>query len=86
MFVKTCDCVVKELTIRQTFSDIQEEGLECTVLSPFPKRQILKSSKMKEFADDNLELDENNSKFSQLVENTVGKGEIARCKEFFLFT
>ena len=44
----------------------------------FPKRQILKTSKLKEFADDYFKLDENGKKFSKLVENNVGKGEIAR--------
>ena len=52
---------------------------------PFPKRQILDISKLKEFADDNFKFDENGSNFSKLVENTVGKGEIARDEQFFLF-
>ena len=34
----------------------------------FPKRKILDSSKLKEFADNNLKLDENGSKFSKWVE------------------
>ena len=33
---------------------------------------------MKEFADDNFKIDENARKFSRWVENTMGKGEIAR--------
>ena len=41
---------------------------------PFPKRQILDSSKQEEFADDNFKLDENGRKLSKWVENTVGKG------------
>ena len=32
-----------------------------------------------------LELDENNRKFSERVENTLGKGEIARYEQFLLF-
>ena len=52
---------------------------------PFPKRQILDSSKLKEFADDNFEFDENGRKFSERLENTVGKGEIARYEQFLLF-
>ena len=40
---------------------------------------------MKEFADDNLRFDENIGKFSKWVENTVGKGEIARYEQFLLF-
>ena len=38
----------------------------------------LDSSKLKEFADDNFNFDENSRKFSKRVENTVGKGEISR--------
>ena len=52
---------------------------------PFPKRQILDFSKLKVFADDNFKLDENDKKFSKLVENTVGKGEIALHEQIFLF-
>ena len=44
---------------------------------PFPKRQILDSSKLKEFQDDNYILDDNGRKFSKRVENTVGTGEIS---------
>ena len=51
----------------------------------FPKRQILDSSKLKESADDNFEFDEYGTKFSNRVENTVGKGEIVRSKQFPLF-
>ena len=54
-------------------------------LNPFPKRQILDSSKPKEFADDNFNFDENERKFSKWVENTVGKGEIARYEQFLIF-
>ena len=52
---------------------------------PFPKRQILDSSKLKELADDNFKIDENGRKFSKRIENTVGKGEIARYEQFLLF-
>ena len=51
----------------------------------FPKRQILDSSKLKKFADGNFKIDENGRKLSRWVENTVGKGEIARYKQFLLF-
>ena len=40
---------------------------------------------MKEFADDNFKFDENGRKLSERVENTVGKGEIARYEQFILF-
>ena len=53
---------------------------------PFPKRQILDSSKLEKFADHNFELDEKGRKFSIPVENTVGKGETASYEQFFRFT
>ena len=51
----------------------------------FPKRQILDSSKLKLFADDNFKFDENGRRFFKGVETTVGKGEIARYEQFLLF-
>ena len=54
----------------------------------FPKRQILDSPKLKEFADDNFKLQTTisiGSQFSKRIENTVGKGEIARYEQFLLF-
>ena len=44
---------------------------------PITRQQILDSSKLKEFADDNFKFDKNGRKLSKWVENTVGKGEIA---------
>ena len=52
---------------------------------PITRRQILDSSKLKEFADDNFKFDENGRKLSKRVENTVGKGEIARHEQFLFF-
>ena len=51
-----------------------------------PKRQILDSSKLEDFADDNCKFDENDGKFSKMVENIVRRGEIARYEQFLLFT
>ena len=51
----------------------------------FTKRQLLNSSKLKEFADENFKIDENGRKFSEQVENTVVKEEIARYEQFLLF-
>ena len=51
----------------------------------FPKRRILGPSKPKQFAGDNFKFDENGRKFSKWLENTVGKGEIARYEQFLLF-
>ena len=52
---------------------------------PFPKRQILDFSKLKEFTDDKFEFDENGRQFYKQVENTVGKGEIGHNEQFLLF-
>ena len=40
---------------------------------------------MEEFAGDNFKFDEIGRKLSKQVENTVGKGEIARYEQFLLF-
>ena len=52
---------------------------------PFPKQQILDSSRLKEFADDNLNLMKVAESSPNLVENTVGKEEIARYEQFLRF-
>ena len=46
---------------------------------------MLDYSKPKEFADGNFKSKGNGSKFSKALENTVGKGEIARYEQFLLF-
>ena len=55
------------------------------VLIPITRRQILDSSKLKEFAEDNSKFDENGRKLSIWVKNTVGKGDIASYEQFLLF-
>ena len=55
------------------------------LVSPFPKRQILDSSKLKEFVDDNFKFVEIGRKFFKWIENTEGKGEIACYEQFLLF-
>ena len=62
----------------------KNQGLFGKVLT-LPRRQILDSSKLKEFADDNFEFNENGRKSSERTENTVGKGEIPQYEEFLLF-
>ena len=52
---------------------------------PFPKRQILDWSKLKEFADGKFKFDKNDRNLYERVENTVGKEEIARFEQFLLF-
>ena len=61
------------------------KGLFFRVVNPFPKRQILDSSKLKEFADDNFKFNENDNDLQKGLENTVTKGEIARNEQFYLF-
>ena len=63
----------------------EEEAFKNTVLLPFPKRQILDSSKLKEFAVGNFKINENDRKFCKRVENTLGKGGIAHDEQFLLF-
>ena len=46
---------------------------------------MLDLPKLKEFADDNFRFDENGGKFSEIIENDVGKGEIARYEQLLLF-
>ena len=48
------------------------------LIKPFPKLQMVDSSKQKPLADDSCKFDKNGGKFSIKVENIVGKGEIAR--------
>ena len=52
---------------------------------PITRQQILDSFKLMQFADDNFKFDGNSRKLSKQVENTVGKGEIARYEQFLLF-
>ena len=61
-------------------------SFQCFVVNyPITRRQILESSKLKEFADDNFRFYVNARKLSRRVENTVGKGEIACYEQFFSF-
>ena len=55
------------------------------MFNPLPDDKMLDWSKLKQFADDNFKFDENSRKLSERVENTVGKGEIARYEQFLLF-
>ena len=62
------------------------ESCHCVVKGqPITRRQILDWSKMKQSAEDNFKCNENTRKLSERVENTVGKGEIARYEQFLLF-
>ena len=54
-------------------------------INQLPDNKILDSSKLKDFAGDSLKFEENGRKLFKLVENTVGKGEIAPDEQFLLF-
>ena len=53
---------------------------------PITRQQILHSSKLKGFADDNFKSDKNGRKLILPVENTVVKGEIDRYEQFLFFS
>ena len=55
------------------------------VHTTLPRRQILDSFKLKEFADDILDLMKMIERSQNTMENTVDKREIARRKRFLLF-
>ena len=63
------------------------EAITClwTYKIQHPFRQILDSSKPKEFSNDSSKVVENGGEFAELVENTVGKEENARNEQFLLF-
>ena len=52
----------------------------CFTLFPNDKFSILK-----DFVDDSLTFGVNGGNFSESLENTLGKGEIARFEQFLLF-
>ena len=78
----------RQVSSRVCFRGLRRLTLVDSVLksiNPFPNDKFLESSKLKEFADDNFNFDEDDWKFSKRIENTVGKGEIARNEQFLLF-
>ena len=54
------------------------------MFNPFQNDKILDPPTLKKLAY-NFNFDENGRKCSEQVENTVGKGEIARYEQFLLF-
>ena len=81
---KICLKEKRNVGIEENTGD-QQFHLFSQYLLSIPDDRILDSSKLKEFADDNFKFDENGGKLSKRVENTVGKGEIARNEQFLLF-
>ena len=72
-------------TIPSNPSHIDGSITPSCLINDCPKRRNLDSSKLKEFTDDNFRFDENGRKFCKRVENTFGKGKIARYEQFLLF-
>ena len=66
------------------FHGLYNRGLFGTGLT-LSQTTNFRSSKLKEFADDNLKVEENTRKFSKWIEDTVEKGQIARYEQFLLF-
>ena len=64
---------------------LDKSGLKYDIFLTHYQTKNLDSSNLKEFADHNFKFDENGRKLSKRVENTVGKGEIARFEQFLLF-
>ena len=64
---------------------MQNGPLTFRKFNPLPEDKILDWSKLKQSADNNFEFNVNSRKFFMLVENTEGKGEIARHEQFLLF-
>ena len=60
-------CHLQTVSITTSLKFVVQKG------EPFPRRQILESSKLREFADDNFRFDENVRKVSEPVKNTAGK-------------
>ena len=52
---------------------------------PYYQTTNFRLFQIEEFADDNLKFEENGKQLSKQVENTVGKGKIARYEQFLLF-
>ena len=65
-----------------TVSEICFSGILILSFNSFPKRQILHSSKLKEFADDNFKFNENGRKFSERVESRMGNEEFVVSSNF----
>ena len=58
-------------------------GIDYSIVSyPFPKQQILNSSKLKEFGDNNFKFVENGRELPKQVENTVGREKLLITSNF----
>ena len=55
------------------------------LLDPLPNDKFLNCSKLKDYAEDSFQFDENGRRLSKWVENNRGKGRISRYEQFLLF-
>ena len=65
---------------------LQHNYDHCNSSKPFPKRQSLDSSKLKEFADDSFKFDENSRKLSKQIEKTLWEKEKLLVMSNFTFS
>ena len=77
MFSKTVK-IKLPITFRHNVIPLILVGPDTAFMFTLSKTTKLDSSNLKEFADDNFSFDENDGKSSKRVENTVGKGVVAR--------
>ena len=80
---------LKEVTIIVTFnlsSAIALNLVQSKILLFGKELTLFQTTKLKEFEDGNLKLDDKGRNFSRWVENTVGKREIARYEQFLLYS
>ena len=68
-----------------SFFSLSWNSIIWITFNPVPNDKLC-TSKLKNFADDNFEFDENGRKFSEQLENIVGKGEIACYEQFLIFS
>ena len=77
-------CFTSLLILFQSYHGDSSQIYVFPGFNPLPDDKF-QTSKLKDFADDNFKFDENSRKLSKWVENTVGKGEMARHEQFLLF-
>ena len=78
-------CVAFNMSSANAFNLDQSKILSFSKeFNPFPNDKFYTPPNWK-FADDKLILNENGRKLSKRIENTAGKGEIARYEQFLLF-
>ena len=65
--------LLPHITIVEAILSDDRGMISLAMTKPFPKQQILDSSKLKQYAYNNFKFDENGRKFTKQVKNTVQK-------------